>query len=203
MARMTASAAYFFPSAVLTPVTLPSSVRISAASAPSSQRTPAFRSPRSRAAITSELWSLTGNTRLPRSVFSGQPLSSTRFMMSRFVNSLKALYRKRGFDMTFAMTVCMSAAFVRLQRPFPVMNSFFPSFSFFSSSVTRAPASAAACAASMPAAPPPITMTFFIIFGAWILVTSVMRGNAPYPFLRTYIRISALLCYNYLKEAAN
>ena len=84
-------------------------------------------------------------------------------MMSRFVNSLKALYRKRGFDMTFAMTVCMSAAFVRLQRPFPVMNSFFPSFSFFSSSVTRAPASAAACAASMPAAPPPITMTFFII----------------------------------------
>ena len=43
---------------------------------------------------------------------------------------------------------------------------------------------------------------YFIIFGAWILVTSVMRGNAPYPpfFSERTFAFPPLLCYNYLKE---
>ena len=52
---------------------------------------------------------------------------------------------------------------IRLQRPFPVINSFFPSFSFCSKSVTACPLSAAAYAAIIPAGPPPITITLLII----------------------------------------
>ena len=51
----------------------------------------------------------------------------------------------------------MPQQLVRLQRPFPVILSFFPSRSFGSSKRTEAPSSAAEMAAIIPAGPPPIT----------------------------------------------
>ena len=41
-------------------------------------------------------------------------------------------YKNLGLEITFSNNVSISQSFVILQRPFPVMNSFFPNFSFCS-----------------------------------------------------------------------
>jgi len=46
-----------------------------------------------------------------------------------------------------------------LQRPAPLIKSFFPSFVIFSQRSTEAPRRFAKIAAVMPAAPPPTTIT--------------------------------------------
>ena len=102
---------------------------------------------RSKAALTSKARSLTGNTRFPRSVFSGTPMDAKNAMVSRPSNREKALYKNLPFRGTLASKVCTSALLVTLHRPLPVMFSFFPSRSLGSSSVTRAPRSAAETAA--------------------------------------------------------
>lgn len=66
-------------------------------------------------------------------------------------------------ELKFWNSTSISAPLVTLQRPFPVINSFFPSFSFFSKRVTLCPHFAAAMAAIMPAAPPPTTITLLIL----------------------------------------
>jgi hypothetical protein len=52
---------------------------------------------------------------------------------------------------------------VTLQRPLPVMRSFFPRRPFFSNNRTRAPCWAAIMAANIPAGPPPITIPSYFI----------------------------------------
>ena len=54
----------------------------------------------------------------------------------------------------------VAQSLVRLQRPFPVIYSFFPNFSFFSKRWTSCPPLAACTAAIIPAAPPPTIKNF-------------------------------------------
>ena len=67
-------------------------------------------------------------------------------------------YKNLGFDITLERSCSQPISLVTLHLPFPVINNFFPSFSFFSYSVTVFPFLAAVIAAIMPAAPPPTTM---------------------------------------------
>ena len=146
------------PPAVRTPVILPSAVssdvtarwiHLQSAQYAESART------------MSDARSETGNTRLPRSVFSGTPRSSKNAMVSCGENAEWALYKNLPLRGIAARNASRSQLLVTLQRPFPVMPSLRPGRSFFSNTVTCAPASAAHPAAIMPAAPPPMTAILF------------------------------------------
>ena len=69
---------------------------------------------------------------------------------------LKEGSRKRPLAPNWAMKSSLSLVFVKLQRPFPVMSTFFPGRSIFSRRRTRVPSSAARPAAIMPPAPAPM-----------------------------------------------
>ena len=60
------------------------------------------------------------------------------------------------------MNSVISALFVILQRPLPVMPIFLPTIFIFSSKMTRAPSRPAITDAIRPAAPPPMTTICFI-----------------------------------------
>ena len=106
----------------------------------------------------------TGKTRLPRSTLSGTPSDSKKAIVSRPSQREKALYKNRPLCGTWAKSSSQALSFVTLQRPFPVIFSFFPSRSFGSSSVTATPLRAAQIAAIIPEAPPPITNSSLFIF---------------------------------------
>ena len=103
----------------------------------------------------------TGNTRFPRSTFSGTPSASKNAMVSRGVNRVSAPYKNRPLPGMLASSVSRSQSLVTLHRPLPVIFTFLPSRSLGSSSVTAAPCRAAVMAAIRPAAPPPITTISF------------------------------------------
>ena len=105
----------------------------------------------------------TGNTRLPRSTFSGTPSFSKNAMASRGVNRVSALYKNRPLPGMFPSSVSRSQSLVTLHRPLPVIFTFLPSRSLGSSSVTTAPHRAAVMAAISPAAPPPMTTISLLI----------------------------------------
>jgi hypothetical protein len=78
-------------------------------------------------------------------------------------NALKAEYKNLPFPGVLPINSEISAPFVILHLPFPVIRSFFPSLSFFSIIVTSLPSLDDEIAAIIPAAPPPITIIFFIL----------------------------------------
>ena len=126
--------------------------------------TPSFFISRARASAMSLALSLTGNTLLPRSVFSGTPSSSKKLMVHSASKPANELYIKRGLTGIFFICSSEGLLLVTLQRPLPVMRSFLPSFSFFSKSSTVLPKRAAFTAAKQPAAPPPIIIVSVIVF---------------------------------------
>ena len=87
----------------------------------SRMETPSRRSSFSSARVTSLAFSLTGNTRSPRSTFTGQPSRSSRAIMSSGPKAFSALNRNRGFLTTLFRKAAGSQALVTLQRPLPVM----------------------------------------------------------------------------------
>ena len=113
--------------------------------------------------------SLCGNTRRPRSTFKGTPSSSSnRAITCAGGQAASAEYKKRGLRRTCFKNSCSSQAFVRLQRPLPVISSFLPGVGMCSSTVTRWPARTAHPAQNNPAAPAPM------------MTTSAM-AHAPFP----------------------
>ena len=66
---------------------------------------------------------------------------------------------------------------VTLQRPPPVIRSFFPSDGFFSNNNTRFPRPAAVAAAIIPAGPPPITITSHIWVFMWLEYTYICMNS--------------------------
>ena len=67
-----------------------------------------------------------------------------------------------SLDTIFWKSSSTSQALVTLHLPFPVIKSFFPSFSFFSNTWTSLPFFAANMDANIPAAPPPTISTLLI-----------------------------------------
>ena len=153
MARMTACAGYV-PFSPVTAHTAPSAVSTDTARSRAHRTFRRFSS-RSSALVMSKALSDTGNTRFPRSTFSGTPSASKNAMVSRGVNRVSAPYKNRPLPGMLASSVSRSQSLVTLHRPLPVIFTFLPSRSLGSSSVTAAPCRAAVMAAIRPAAPPP------------------------------------------------
>ena len=100
---------------------------------------------------------------MPLSVFSLRPSSSKYCITAILSKADSELNINLPFVTMASISSCRSQAFVRLHRPFPVMNNFLPSFSFRSKICTRDPGTDNLAAAIMPAAPPPI-ITISLIF---------------------------------------
>ena len=83
-----------------------------------------------------------GNTLLPLSVTRGTPSSSKNSFVSAEEKDHTAPRRNFSPCTTPSRNSAGGRSAVRLHLPLPVMNSFLPVFSFFSSSVTSAPPSA-------------------------------------------------------------
>ena len=107
--------------------------------------------------------SVTGNTRLPRSVFSAHPFSSKKAMIFSGGKAVMALNRNLPFLGVFCSTSWAVQLLVTLQRPFPVISSFLPNRSFRSRIRIFAPFWAAVMAANIPAGPPPMIMPSYVI----------------------------------------
>ena len=165
---------------VRTPMTLPFSVSTSF-TLPCRISTRHFFSFFQSASAMSCALSETGNTRLPRSVFSGTPSPSKKSIVSCGVKWFTAPYKNRPLPGVDSITVRGSQLFVTLQRPLPVMRIFRPSCAFFSNNRTCLPRSAAVIAAIMPAAPPPTTtasnITFLVGLVFDLLVHAVLVPN--------------------------
>ena len=124
--------------------------------------------------------SLCGNTRRPRSTFKGTPSSSSnRAITCAGGQAASAEYKKRGLRRTCFKNSCSSQAFVRLQRPLPVISSFLPGVGMCSSTVTRWPARTAHPAQNSPAAPAPMMTTSAMAHAP----LSAFRRNRPNPQL--------------------
>ena len=158
-ATSVAAPRYGFPSAA-TPTQTPFSKSSFSASARTKCASLAYcRS----AASTSAARSLWGNTRRPRSVFSGTPRVSNNSMVAAGGKAYSAEYKNRPLCRTKWRNSRTSQSLVTLQRPLPVMSSFCPGpLGLCSTTVTDKPLAQAAPAAISPAAPPP-TMTRSVI----------------------------------------
>ena len=113
------------------------------------------------ALITSLDLSVIGNTLLPLSTFVFNPYLFSKFIISLFVKLYNALYKNSLFVIILSKKSSIGELLVILHLPLPVMNSFFPNFSFFSNKVTSLSFEPAIPAAIIPAGPPPITAILF------------------------------------------
>ena len=156
----------------------PPSCRNKSACAPSyTMRAPPAK--RRSAARISREESLCGNTRRPRSTFSGTPISSSnRAITCAGGQAASAEYKKRGLRRTCFKNSCSSQAFVKLQRPLPVISSFLPGEGICSSTVTRCPARTAHPAQNSPAAPAPIMTTSATAYAPFPLSAETARTHS-------------------------
>src|SRR5699024_10900671 len=122
----------------------------------------------------------------PRCTTVGTPSSSSSARSAPASNVRTAAFKKRGFRGTCAKNSSKSATLVTLQRPLPVIYSFFPSFSLRSSSTTRAPSRAAKSAAIMPAGPPPTTATSFSVLAEVDLIFIPNSFHQPEMFRQVF-----------------
>ena len=138
-----------------TPTALPSTVRIDFTR---SVRTviPSRFTSRTRPSRMDWALSVTGKTRLPRSVFKAQPWLSKKALVFSGGNAVMALYRNRPFLGVFCRTSSAVQSLVTLHRPLPVISSFLPGRSLRSKTRTFCPRFAAVMAAKRPAGPPPM-----------------------------------------------
>lgn len=113
------------PSVVCTPVQIPS-FRIRCFALARITGMFRARSARCSAVTISSARSLTGKTRFPRSVFKATPCCSKKSMTSCGEQRDNALYRKERLVGICSRKSCCEQLLVTLQRPFPVMRSFFP-----------------------------------------------------------------------------
>ena len=104
-----------------------------------------------------------GNTRRPRSVFSGTPSFSKKSIVSDGLKRENAEYKNFPPCTILDISVCTSQLFVRLHLPLPVIISLRPGREFLSYIITSRSRRAAQPAAISPAAPPPITITRLLI----------------------------------------
>ena len=156
VARITRGARKVSPS-VSTPATRPFSIS-SCRALPRRTSTPRPRIQSSSARVTSSARSDTGKTRFPRSVFRGTPRSSKKDFTASGGKPQTLLYRNRPPVGTFFSTSSGPQSLQTLQRPFPVIRSFFPNSRLRSSRSTRFREAAAVPAENIPAAPPPTTI---------------------------------------------
>lgn len=133
-----------------------------ATSHPSSTRTPLSSRARSSARVISEDFPDAGKTLFPLSVTKGTPMSSKKAFVSSGVKDQTAERRNFSPRTTPSRNSRGGKSAVRLHRPFPVMKSFLPVFSFFSRRTTSAPLRAQSTAHKHPAAPPPTMHAFTV-----------------------------------------
>ena len=113
---------------------------------------------------TSKAESDSGNTRPPRSTLVFKPQLCSKSKRSSLLKRSYAPYKNLPLPGVFLINSAISALFVILQRPLPVMPIFLPTIFIFSNKMTRAPSRPAITAAIKPAAPPPMTMICFISY---------------------------------------
>ena len=101
---------------------------------------------------------------MPLSVFSLRPIPSKYCITAILSKAARELNINLPLETMASISSCRSQAFVRLHRPFPVINNFLPSFSLRSKICTRDPGTDNLAAAIIPAAPPPIITISLINF---------------------------------------